>query len=116
MIYRITELLVDFESIKSDSTIENVTKFNTRRIRVQAFYRRLILLGLDDINETRLFYAELLEKLQISITDGEKPKVFVENLLNEIDKCRSISKDEDFSESEKLNLLEEILELLKACV
>ena len=116
LIYRITELLVDFESIKSDSTIENVTKFNTRRIRVQAFYRRLILLGLDDINETRLFYAELLEKLQISITDGEKPKVFVENLLNEIDKCRSISKDEDFSESEKLNLLEEKLELLKACV
>lgn len=116
LVYRITELLVDFESIKSENSTENVTKFNTRRIRVQAFHRRLILLGLDDINETRLFYAELLEKLQISITEDEKPKGFVENLLNEIDKCRSISKDEDFSESDKLSLLEEKLDVLKVCV
>lgn len=83
---------------------------------MNSLYGRFKSLGLSDFNIKRRFFSELLQNLQASITDGEKPKTFVENLLKEINTYKETTQDKDFSDADKLVLIEKNIGKLKECI
>lgn len=97
IIFSITDLLIDFENFKSDNTDDVETRgLIYRNIRMNSLYGRFKSLGLPDFNIKRRIYSEILEKIQASITDGEKLKTFVENLLKDINSYKVTTPDIDF--------------------
>lgn len=83
---------------------------------MNSLYGRFKSLGLSDFNIKRRIYSEILEKLQASISDGEKPKTFVENLLKDINSYKVTTQDIEFSDAEKLELIEKNIGKLKECI
>lgn len=117
IIFSITDLLIDFENYKSyDSDDTETKRLIYRNIRMNSLYGRFKSLGLSDFNIKRRIYSEILEKLQASISDGEKPKTFVENLLKDINSYKVTTQDIEFSDAEKLELIEKNIGKLKECI
>lgn len=117
IIFSITDLQIDYEDFKSDDSDDiEIKRLIFKNIRMNSLYGRFKSLGLPDFNIKRRFFSDLLQNLQASISDGEKPKTFVENLLKEINSYKETIQDKDFSDADKLELIEKNIGKLKECI
>lgn len=116
LIYAITDLLIDFEDQKNYDTPQNGIQKLYPRIRFNSLYERLQNIGLNLFNEKREWYSEAIAKLQSSIAEEEKSKVFVEKFLKEINSYNADLNGENVSEVEELDFLENNLDKLKECI
>lgn len=68
LIYRITNLLEYYSTKEDDDQEQDIKNVYNRRFVMQSLHKKILFLGLDDINDTRRNYADVLDKLRISIT------------------------------------------------
>ena len=115
LIYRITNLLEYYSTREDEDQEQDIKNAFNRKIVMQSLHKKILLLDLDDINDTRRNYADVLDKLRISIIDEKTPRSYVEDLLKEIDSYKAFPKDNGISESDQLELLENKLDQLKKC-